>query len=121
MHSTGHGRWLMRSAALLAVVLIWAPAARAQTDESEVYDARITAQGHVNLTWHNNFTFSGRTRAAFPGGIVPRHALNGVPEWSYGVTHWFDAGLYLPVYTLTSDGRVRTAPTCPTTVRSISV
>lgn len=21
-------------------------------------------------------------------GIVPNHALNGVPEWGYGVTTW---------------------------------
>lgn len=35
---------------------------------------------------------------------MPDHALNGVPEWGYGVTPWFEAGLYLPVYTLTGSG-----------------
>ena len=30
--------------------------------------------------------------------------MNGVPEWAYGVTPWFEAGLYLPIYTLTRDG-----------------
>ena len=90
---------------LLAGLLAAAPAARAQTDELEVYDAEITAVGHFNLTWHNNYTPVGRTQPAFPGGIVPNHALNGVPEWAYGVTKWFEAGLYLPVYTLTNDGR----------------
>ena len=83
-----------------------ASAARAQTDEIQVYDAGITATGKWNLTWHNNFTPSGRTEPAFPGGIVPDHALNGVPEWAYGVTPWFEAGLYLPVYTLTRDGEL---------------
>jgi hypothetical protein len=38
--------------------------------------------------------------------VVPNHALNGVPEWAYGVTDWFEAGTYLPVYTLTNDGRL---------------
>ena len=78
----------------------------AQTDEIQVYDAEITAPGKWELTWHNNFTPSGRTEPAFPGGIVPDHALNGVPEWAYGVTPWFEAGLYLPIYTLTRDGEL---------------
>jgi hypothetical protein len=38
--------------------------------------------------------------------VVPDHALNGVPEWAYGVTQWFEQGLYLPLYTLTADGRL---------------
>lgn len=92
--------------ALLVGLLIWAQPARAQTDEIQVYDAEITAPGQVNLTWHNNFTPSGRTQPAFPGGIVPNHALNGVPEWAYGVTDWFEAGTYLPVYTVTNDGQL---------------
>lgn len=88
----------------MACLLAWAGVARAQTDEIQVYDAEITAPGHFNLTWHNNYTPSGRTQPDFPGGIVPNHALNGVPEWAYGVTDWFEAGIYLPVYTRTSDG-----------------
>jgi hypothetical protein len=85
-------------------MLAWAPMARAQTDEIQVYDAEITAPGKFNLTWHNNFTPSGRTQPAFPGGIIPNHALNGVPEWAYGVTDWFEAGAYVPLYSRTSDG-----------------
>ena len=92
--------------ALLACVLAWAGAARAQTDEIQVYDAGITAPGQFSLTWHNNFTASGRRQAAFPAGVIPEHALNGVPEWAYGVTDWLEAGTYLPVYTRTRDGRL---------------
>ncbi len=77
--------------ALLACVLAWAGAARAQTDEIQVYDAGITAPGQFSLTWHNNFTPSGRRQAAFPAGVIPEHALNGVPEWAYGVTDWLEA------------------------------
>jgi hypothetical protein len=85
--------------------LLGAPAlACGQTDEIQVYDAGITAPGQINLTWHDNYTPSGRTAPEFPGGIVPNHALNGVSEWAYGVTDWFEAGLYLPVYTRTADG-----------------
>jgi hypothetical protein len=76
----------------------------AQTDEIQVYDARIAAPGIFNLTLHDNYTPEGRDTPAFPGGIVPDHALNGVPEWAYGVTDWFEAGLYLPLYSITRDG-----------------
>jgi hypothetical protein len=73
----------------------------AQTDEIEVYDAVIAAPGVVNLTWHNNYTPNGRDAPEFPGGIVPDHSLNGVTEWAYGVTPWFEAGLYFPLYSIT--------------------
>lgn len=96
----------IRYLALLACSVSFTPTAWAQTDEIQVYDAEITARGEFNLTWHNNFTPSGRTQPAFPGGIVPNHALNGVPEWAYGVTDWFEAGTYLPVYTLTNNGQL---------------
>jgi hypothetical protein len=80
--------------------------ASAQTDEIQVYDAEITPVGRWNLTWHNNFTPQGRTAPDFPGGIVPNHALNGVPEWAYGVTDWFEAGAYVPIYSHTATGQL---------------
>jgi hypothetical protein len=78
----------------------------AQTDEIQVYDAEIAAPGVFNLTWHDNFTPSGELHADAPGGIVPNHSLNGVPEWAYGVAPWFEAGLYLPLYSVTGDGAI---------------
>ena len=93
-------------AALLMCLCTRSPVVLAQTDEIQVYDAEITALGQFNLTWHDNFTPSGRTQPEFPGGVTPNHALNGVPEWAYGVTDWFEAGTYLPVYTLTNDGQL---------------
>lgn len=89
---------------LLSGLLAWISPAHAQTDEIQVYDAGITAPGQFNLTLHNNFTPSGRTQAAIPGGVVPDHALNGVPEFAYGVTDWFEAGVYAGIYTLTRAG-----------------
>ena len=75
------------------------------TDEIQVYDAEINEVGQFSVELHNNFTAIGHHVPDFPGGIVPNHTLNGVPEWAYGVTEWFEAGLYLPVYSLTGDGR----------------
>lgn len=96
---------LKQAILILGFTLVGGMAAQAQTDEIQVYDASIVAPGQFGLTLHNNFTPIGRKQADLPGGIVPNHSLNGVPEFAYGVTDWFEAGLYLPVYTLTGDGK----------------
>jgi hypothetical protein len=75
----------------------------AQTDEIQVYDGAIAERGVFNLTWHNNFTPDGLKTPAFPGGLSNNKTLNGVTEWAYGVTDWFEAGLYLPLYSLSDD------------------
>jgi hypothetical protein len=79
--------------------------AMAQTDEIQVYDAEIEDQGKFNLMIHSNFTPIGRKTPDFPGGIIPNRSVNGTAEWAYGVTDWFEQGLYLPVYTIYSKGR----------------
>ena len=93
------------SISLMLSALSYGAPARAQMDEIEVYDAEINAPGEFSVALHNNYTPSGRKTADIPGGIVPNHALNGVPEFAYGVTDWWEVGAYVPVYTLTSGGR----------------
>jgi hypothetical protein len=94
---------LLRSLAVTTMAA--SSAALAQTDEIQVYDASIAAPHTFSVTVHNNYTPSGRKEADFPGGIVPNHALNGVVETAYGVNDWLELGLYLPLYSLTGDGR----------------
>jgi hypothetical protein len=77
----------------------------AQTDEIQVYDASIAEEGKLSFDLHNNFTPAGRKASDMAHGIVPNHALNGTAEFGYGVTDWFEAGLYLPVYSIRADGR----------------
>lgn len=90
-----------RVLALLALALTAAPRlVSAQTDEIQVYDGGLAPPGTFNLTLHNNFTPAGVTTPAFPGALVADKSLNGVPEWAYGVTEWFEAGLYLPLYSI---------------------
>ena len=96
--------WL---AALAVIACFWPALAQAQVDEIQVYDAAIAKPGTFNLTWHNNYTLSGRKTPDFPGGLVPDHTLNGVTEWAYGVTDWFEAGLYAPLYSVSSSGNVK--------------
>ncbi len=89
---------------LVAVLFLLMPhRAAAQTDEIQVYDGGLAAPGVFNLTLHNNFTSKGITTPAFPGAVVPDQSWNGVPEWAYGVTRWFEAGLYMPLYTHDKD------------------
>jgi hypothetical protein len=85
-----------------ASLLLWCAAAFAQTDEIQVYDASIADKGTFNLTLHNNYTVHGSTEPSFPGGLAPNHRLSGVSEWAYGLADWFEAGLYLPIYSAAS-------------------
>src|SRR5215469_15039311 len=73
-----------------------------QTDEIQVYDADIAAQGIFNLMIHTNFTPIGRKTPEFPGAIIANDSVNGATEWAYGVKPWFEQGLYLPVYSFYS-------------------
>ena len=92
--------------ALLAAVFMLAPlAARAQTDEIQVYDATIAPPGTFNLMLHTNFTPEGRTTPDYPGAIIANHSFNGGLEWAYGVTPWMEQGLYMPIYTAYSSKR----------------
>jgi hypothetical protein len=91
----------IRIPAFIAVAWIAAPAAAlAQTDEIQVYDAAIAGVGKFNGTLHGNFTPKGLKTPAFPGAITPDKSLNGAAEWAWGVTNWFEAGLYLPLYSV---------------------
>ena len=82
----------------IALMLAAPMVAFAQTDEIQVYDAGIAERGKFNLMIHNNFTPKGLKEPAFPGAVESNHALVGVAEWAYGVTDWFEQGLYLPLY-----------------------
>jgi hypothetical protein len=94
----------VRALAAIAVALVAVPAAAlAQTDEIQVYDGAIAEPGVFNLMVHNNFTPAGLKTPAFPGGLIPDRSLNGVIEWAYGATDWFEAGLYLPLYSISKD------------------
>src|SRR5215467_4046052 len=94
-----HAWTLATAIGLLAI----ATPALAQTDEIQVYTASIADTGVFNLTWHNNFTPSGQKQPAFPGAVTADKSWNGVPEWAYGVASWFEAGLYMPLYSRDKD------------------
>jgi hypothetical protein len=88
----------------LGAALGTAVAARAQTDEIQVYDATIAEPGSAELTVHNNYTPNGRKAPDFAGGVTPDRSLNGTFEFAYGCADFWELGLYMPVYTLTNQG-----------------
>jgi hypothetical protein len=77
----------------------------AAVDEIQLYNAEIAEVGQFTIQHHFNYTFDGRTTPEFPGGLVPNHALNATPEFAYGVTDWFEAGLYIP-WAIDGDGQL---------------
>ena len=89
---------------LLLVLLVWPMAARAQTDEIEIYDAVIAEPGQFDATLHNNYAPNGLTQPRFPGATVSNHSWNGTLETAYGVTEWWELGLYMPVYSYAQGG-----------------
>jgi hypothetical protein len=79
----------------LLLCMGWAQPARA-IDEIQVYNAGIAAVGQFTVEQHLNYVALGLKDPPFPGGIVSNHSLNGTPEFAYGVTEWWELGLYLP-------------------------
>jgi hypothetical protein len=85
-----------KALAAAAVVLIASAGAGFADDEIQIYNAQIAAVGQWTFEQHLNYTFNGRKQADFPGGLVPNHALNGTPEFAYGMTDWWEIGFYIP-------------------------
>src|ERR1700716_2903931 len=66
------------------------------TDEIQVYNAGIAAVGQFTIQQHLNYIPLGVKDAPFPGGLISHNSINGTPEFAYGVTDWWEVGLYLP-------------------------
>src|ERR1700704_375568 len=65
-------------------------------DEIQVYNANIAAPGQFTIQQHLNYIPLGVKEPPFPGGLVSHNSINGTPEFAYGVTDWWEVGLYLP-------------------------
>ena len=99
MHRTyTERRFLVAFAFVISAVVMAPKLALSQTDEIQVYDAEIEDRGVFNLMVHTNFIPIGDKTPRFPGALIANHSVNGTSEWAYGVTDWFEQGLYLPVY-----------------------
>jgi hypothetical protein len=83
-----------------AAGLLASPAALASLqDEIQVYLDDIDRPGEFGLELHVNTTPSGRSTPNYPGEITPYHGLRVTPEFSWGLSRDWEAGLYLPFAT----------------------
>jgi hypothetical protein len=85
-----------RSIAAAAILLVASAVSAQAVDEIQVYNAEIAKVGQWTMQLHLNNAFIGRKEPDFPGGLIPNHALNGTPEWGYGITDWWEMGFYAP-------------------------
>jgi hypothetical protein len=84
---------------LLNLVLVQMPSAHGADevrDEIQVYNAEIAAVGQWTYQQHLNYAAIGREVPEVPGGFHSNRALQGTPEFAYGLTEWWKAGFYLP-------------------------
>lgn len=84
------------AASLTCALLIASGEAAHATDEIQVYNAGIADVGQFTIQQHLNYVAIGQKDPPFPGGIPSNHSLNGTPEFAYGMTDWWELGLYLP-------------------------
>jgi hypothetical protein len=83
------------TASLAASLILLASSAHA-TDEIQVYNAGIANVGQFTIQQHLNYVALGQKDPPFSGGFPSNHSLNGTPEFAYGMTDWWELGLYLP-------------------------
>ena len=79
-----------------ALILVASNEDARATDEIQVYNAGIAEIGQFTIQQHLNYVALGQKSPPFPGGLASNHSLNGTPEFAYGVTDWWEVGLYLP-------------------------
>ncbi len=90
----GSRRQLGLLAGAACSMLLAAPASA--TDEIQVYNAGIAAVGQLTIEQHLNYVPLGVKDPPFPGGLISNNSINGTPEFAYGLTDWWEVGLYLP-------------------------
>src|SRR5690349_6128383 len=92
-----HRSYTVTATSLTCTLLLLASSETARAaDEIQVYNADIANVGQFTIQQHLNYVGIGQKEAPFPGGIPSNGSLNGTPEFAYGVTDWWELGLYLP-------------------------
>ena len=87
-----------RSLCLLAGAALWTALGQPANavDEIQVYNAGIAEVGQFTIQQHLNYIPLGVKEPPFPGGLISHNSINGTPEFAYGMTDWWEVGLYLP-------------------------
>jgi hypothetical protein len=88
--SPRYRRWLAASMTILALFMSARAAFAADEvhDEIQVYNAEIASVGQWTYQQHLNYAAIGQNQPEVPGGFWSNHALQGTPEFAYGLTPW---------------------------------
>ncbi|HEY1982246.1 MAG TPA: hypothetical protein VGH13_19405 [Xanthobacteraceae bacterium] len=90
----------LRTALVVAVTFLvtgeTALAADQVHDEIQVYNAEIAEVGQWTLEQHLNDAATGQGQPEVRNGFYSNHALQGTPEFAYGITDWWEGGFYIP-------------------------
>jgi len=98
---------LLRRVAFASGLLLLSAPALAAPEEVQVYQDEINKTGEIGLDLHLNTVADGSSGADYPGAESSLHRWRATPEFSLGLGGGFEAGLYLPLATLASDGVLR--------------
>lgn len=80
------------SIALASVLPVHVEAA---PDEIQVYTDDINDPGEFGIELHVNYAVDGYRTPDYPGQLASHHVLQITPEFSYGISKNWEAGLYL--------------------------
>jgi hypothetical protein len=106
MGSEIYARRLMFAGLFASAVAAFPAPAIAAPEEIQVYMDEMDKPGHFGLDTHFNYVTDGTLTDDYPGQQQSLHRLRITPEFSYGITPDFEAGLYLPLATLDGQGRL---------------
>ncbi len=95
-----------RGIVVVAAALAFAAPAVAAPEEIQVYMYEMDDPGDVGLDVHTSYVATGDRTLDYPGEQPSIRRLRVTPEFSYGLSTTFELGLYLPLATLDSTGRV---------------
>jgi len=71
--------------------------ALAAPDEIQVYTDDMNEPGEFGVELHVNYVIEGERQAAYTGASPTQHMLQTTPEFSYGISKNWEAGMYVPV------------------------
>src|SRR5512143_4145445 len=83
--------------ALLYVIYVSSHTCWAAPDEIQVYTEEMDETGELGLELHVNYVIDGAKMPSYEGESPSYHMLQTTPEFSYGISPSWEAGMYLPV------------------------
>lgn len=76
---------------------LFSSATFAVSDEIQVYTDDMNEPGELGVELHLNYVIDGEKVPGYAGASPSHHMLQATPEFSYGITKNWEAGMYVPV------------------------